>query len=76
MADNTGSGMTPLFALLLGGLLVAVVALGIFMYNGGGGSATPAARTVVVNVNHPAHHSWWPWHSDEHHDQRGPGDPH
>ena len=72
MADNTGSGATPLLALLLGGLLVAVVGLGIYMYSGGGGSAAPATRTVVVDVNHPAHRSWWPWRADEHHDQRGP----
>jgi len=35
--DSGGGGATPFLAFLVGGLIVAVVVLGFFMYNGHGG---------------------------------------
>jgi len=76
MADNTGNAITPFLALLVGGLIVAVIGLAIFMYSGAGRS-TPSNGTVVVDVNHPANarHDRWPWRTD-HQDHSGPSDHH
>ena len=76
MADNTSNAVTPFLALLVGGLIVAVIALAVFVYSGAGRSA-PSSGTVVVDVNHPANarHDWWPWHTD-HQDHYNSGDHH
>jgi hypothetical protein len=50
MADNGGNGGTPFLAFLVGGLLVAVVAVGFFVYTGHNNSGT--------SVNVPSHLSF------------------
>jgi hypothetical protein len=74
MANYTGNAVTPFLALLVGGLIVAVIGLAIFLYSGIGQS-TPSNGTVVINVNHPANarHDWWHWRTDLQ-DRNGPGD--
>ncbi|MDP3661093.1 hypothetical protein [Phenylobacterium sp.] len=51
MAD-TETRATPWLAFLVGGLLVAVVVIGLVMYSGGGVSA-PEAKSVDINLNMP-----------------------
>ncbi|HEX2594048.1 MAG TPA: hypothetical protein VHL34_21280 [Rhizomicrobium sp.] len=52
MADNTGGGGTSMLAFLVGGLLVAVVVLGFFMYSGGhmGGTSVSVPSHMSVDV--------------------------
>jgi len=57
MADNSGgSNGTPFLAFLVGGLVVAVVALGFFMYNGHGGNSVNVPSHLSLNVKTPASH--------------------
>jgi len=59
---------TPFMTFVLGGLVVAVLAIGFFMYSGAGHSSGPTTvinRTVAV-VPHPEHH-WWQFTRDDHH---------
>jgi len=52
MADTEGRS-TPWLAFLVGGLLVAVVIIGLVMYSGGGiGRSMP--KSVDVNLNVPS----------------------
>lgn len=52
MADstNSGSGATPWLAFLVGGLLVAVAALGFLMFKGGHFGAPQVANPTHLNV--------------------------
>ena len=54
MADNNGGSATPFLAFLVGGLIVAVAVLGVFVVNGSHpwGPANPAK--VAINVKTPA----------------------
>jgi len=60
MADNTdsGRGATPWLAFLVGGLLVAVAGLGVFMFTGGHlgmpGAGSPTHMDITVKA--PAKH--------------------
>jgi hypothetical protein len=57
MADNDGNGgATPFLAFLVGGLLVAVVAVGFFAYNGHGGDTGKAPSHLSLNVKTPSQH--------------------
>ncbi len=59
MADNSGgNGGTPILAFLVGGLIVAVVAVGFFMANGqhGGGNNVNVPSHLSLNVKPPASH--------------------
>ena len=77
MADGTSSGVSPFLALLVGGLVVAVAALAIFIFSGMGNSVvrTVITRPAIVDTNRPsgAHNGWWPSQTD-HHDNNAPGD--
>ena len=50
--DSGGGGGTPFLAFLVGGLLVAVVVLGFFMYNGHIGSSNPPSH-ISMNIKTP-----------------------
>jgi len=52
MADSTNSsgGATPWLAFLVGGLIVAVAALGFFMFTGGHFGAPQASAPTHMNV--------------------------
>ena len=60
MADNNsgGNGATPFLAFLVGGLVIAVVAMGFFMYGGhmGQGSSVSVPSHLSLNVKTPASH--------------------
>jgi hypothetical protein len=57
MADNSGGGATPFLAFLVGGLIVAVVALGFFMFNGQhAGNSVNVPSHVSLNVKTPPSH--------------------
>ena len=57
MADNSGGGNgTTFLAFLVGGLIVAVVAMGFFMYSGHGGNAVNVPSHLSLNVKTPASH--------------------
>jgi hypothetical protein len=77
MAETTSTGISPLLALLVGGLIVAVAALAIFVFSGAGNSVvrTVIAKPVIVEPNRAsdAHHDWWRPQSDNH-DQSTPSD--
>jgi len=78
MAETTTStGVNPLIALLVGGLIVAVAALAFFVFSGMGNSVvrTVITKPVIVEPNRPsdAHHDWWRGQSDNH-DQNAPSD--
>ncbi len=55
MADNSGGGgSAPFLAFLVGGLLVAVVVLGFFMFNGRlGGPNAGTPSHVTLNIKPP-----------------------
>jgi len=53
MADGSDSGATPWLAFLIGGLIVAVVVLGFFMYGGGHFGAQPSTSSVNLTVHTP-----------------------
>ena len=77
MADTSGSGATPWLALLIGGLVVAVAALGFFMFTGGHVGGYTAPPQVTLNVKAPralADHHWLGDNRDNHdnHDNRDP----
>jgi hypothetical protein len=56
MADNSGGGATPFLAFLVGGLIVAVVALGYFMFNGYDRDTINVPSHISLNVTgHPPH---------------------
>ena len=77
MAETTNAGVSPLLALLVGGLIVAVAALAIFIFSGVGNSVvrTVITKPVIVETNRPydAHHDWSRGQSDNH-DQNAPVD--
>ena len=50
MADSSGRGASPILAFLVGGLLVAVVALSLFVYSGG---APQSPRSMDVKMSLP-----------------------
>jgi hypothetical protein len=54
--DSGGGGGTPFLAFLVGGLLVAVAALGFFMLNGHNGTTTTIPSHVSLNVKTPSSH--------------------
>ena len=58
MADNSGGGgATPFLAFLVGGLIVAVVAMGFFMFNGQhAGNAVNVPSHLSLNVKTPSSH--------------------
>jgi hypothetical protein len=53
--DSGGGGATPFLAFLVGGLIVAVVVLGFFMYNGHGGSSSVPSH-ISMNIKAPTTH--------------------
>lgn len=55
MADgNNNSGGTSFLAFIVGGLLVAVVVVGLFVYGGHfGGAQAPSGGSLNVNVHAP-----------------------
>jgi hypothetical protein len=57
VADNSGGGgATPFLAFLVGGLIVAVVALGFFAFNGHSGNSVNVPSHLSLNVRPPASH--------------------
>jgi hypothetical protein len=57
MADNSGGGgATPFLAFLVGGLIVAVVALGFFAFNGHQGGSVSVPSHLSLNVKTPSSH--------------------
>ena len=57
MADNSeGGGATPFLAFLVGGLIVAVVALGFFAFNGHTGNTVNVPSHLSLNVKTPSSH--------------------
>jgi hypothetical protein len=58
---------TPMMTFILGGLVVIVLVMAFFMYNGSGQSSTPTIinRTVTVQAPRPEHH-WWQFAHDNH----------
>jgi len=52
VAENSGSGSTPVLAFIVGGLIVVVAVIAFFMYSGGslGGGDT---KSVDVNIKAP-----------------------
>ncbi|MBV9332243.1 MAG: hypothetical protein JOZ55_11885 [Alphaproteobacteria bacterium] len=59
MADNSNGGgsAAPFLAFLVGGLIVAVVVLGFFMYNGHTGSSSVNVPShLSLNVKTPVSH--------------------
>ena len=59
--DSGGSGGTPFLAFLVGGLVVAVVVLGFFMFNGHGGYSSPPSH-ISMNIRTPQIPSQSPSH--------------
>ena len=54
MANDSGGGSgTPFLAFLVGGLLVAVVVLGFFMFNGHNGSGTNSHISMNIKAPNP-----------------------
>ncbi len=56
MANNSGGDGTPFLAFLVGGLVVAVAALGFFMFNGHNGTTATPPSHISLNVKAPASH--------------------
>ncbi len=55
MADNSEGGGTSMLAFLVGGLMVAVVVLGFFMYSRGHlGAPSPTTAHFDVHVKAPS----------------------
>ena len=54
--DSGGGGATPFLAFLVGGLIVAVVVLGFFMYNGHGGGTATVPSHISMNIKTPTSH--------------------
>lgn len=52
MADDNNGGSNSFLAFLVGGLLIAVVGLGIFMYTGGHFGTSEGSK-LSVDVNTP-----------------------
>lgn len=53
MAENRGSGATPWLAFLVGGLIVALAALGYFLYSGAGRVEQKLPASINVDINVP-----------------------
>jgi len=56
MAENGGHGAMPFLALLVGGLIVAVVVVGFFAYNGRDAHTNFVPSHLSLNVKTPPHH--------------------
>jgi hypothetical protein len=56
MAENGGRGAMPFVAFLVGGLIVAVVVMGFFVYTGRGGDTNAVPSHLSLNVKAPSHH--------------------
>lgn len=52
MAENSGSGSTPVLAFIVGGLLVLVAVIAFVMYSGGGMGGGDT-KSVDVNIKAP-----------------------
>jgi hypothetical protein len=51
MAETSGNGAAPWLAFIVGGLLVLVLAIGYFVYSGGGPS--PPSKPVNIEIKAP-----------------------
>ena len=56
MAENGGGGATPFLAFLVGGLIVAVVVLGFFVYTGHQNNAPNVPSHLTLNVTPALRH--------------------
>jgi hypothetical protein len=54
--DSGGGGVTAFLAFLVGGLIVAVAALGFFIYNGHNGTAAYPPSHISLNLRTPPTH--------------------
>jgi hypothetical protein len=50
MADNSGGGASPVLALLVGGLIVAVLVLGFFMFTAHQASGPGTPSHITMNI--------------------------
>ena len=50
MAENGGRGPMPYLGLLVGGLTVAIIVVGFFMYSGYGGHTVNVPSHLSLNV--------------------------
>ena len=56
MAEKGGTGAMPFLAFLVGGLLVAVVVLGFFVYTGHENKTVNIPAHLTLNVKAPSGH--------------------
>jgi hypothetical protein len=56
MTEGDGRGPMPFLALLLAGVIVAVVVMGFFMYNGSSHNTANAPSHLSLNVKTLPHH--------------------
>lgn len=56
MADGGGNGGTSVLAFILGGLIVVLVVVGFFMFNGGHFGQPQHTADFHVSVNAPKSH--------------------